>query len=1077
MNAPVRLRGAGGGGKASGSNDKNSLLANSTARVLFALAEGPIKGVVGGLQGVYIDDTRVENASGEKAFDGVTHYERLGYPTQDPIGAFDGVSTVIAVGAEVKHAYPVTRNLTNDEFTSCVVTIRIPALVKSKDDGLKKTSVSFRIEVMYDGGAWVNPFGADLTISGKCTSAYDKQYSFQLPQNPSGESAPWSVRVTRLTSDSNDDDLQNSTYFASLTGIIDVKMIYPDTALFGLAFDAEDFEQSGVPTVEVIADGLLLQVPSNYDPETRSYSGVWDGTFKTAFSDNPAWFYWTVATNKRFGAGKLVDLSAVDKWALYAIAQICDEMVDDGYGDTEPRFAVNAYITEAQNLYDMMQLIASAFRGMSYWGSGAVTATQDVLSDPVALVTRANVIDGEITYASSSLSARHTVVHVKYKDKKDDYRDTVEVVRDEDAILRYGERVKEVDGFGCTSRAAARRLGQWILLTELFETQTATYQAGLDHAMRRPGEIVSIMDPEISSVDYGGRLGAGSTASSLILDRPVVLEAGKTYTIHVTMPDGTLASREVVNAATAVSTLALATDLDGVPLNAAIWVLASSSIEPKPYRIVAVVEKEPTIFEVTALEVYIPKYALIDDVGSFDLPNYASTDFSPPTNISVREYLYLTSAKTVRSAATVGWTPSADTRIDTYEVQYREQDGDWLPAGTTRFSYLDVLDLDQGAYQFRVRGYSATTTRRSVWLTSTAILLLGADTVPGDVSGFGISVLGDISTLSWSAVTSLNLDHYVIRYSPNTEGVTWGSAAVLLSHVTSTSAQVPTQAGTYLIKAATASDIESANAALIVTTIPGSYRNVVDTFEEAPAWPGEMEDVYAANGALRLGSADTLDDWTTLSEVFSLAYGINGLALSGIYTSAETLDLGDVYTSRLTPAIKAFGENVNNVMSTWATLAEVETLAGTDPSSWSVEMQIRTTNDDPADSPGWSDWVTATVGDVSARAYQMRLRLGSAYRYVTPIVTAATLTVDMPDRIISGNDLSVPIDGLRIDFSPGLKKLTGLSISAQGLETGDYYTITEKDEAGFDILFKDAANTAVARTFDYVATGYGRGAT
>jgi predicted phage tail protein len=636
---------SGGMGKGP-SDDDNTLRSQATAKVLYVLGEGEVEGIENGLKQILMDDTRVQASDGSYNIENVKIYERTGTSNQSYIHAFDKVETLIPVGVgPIEHAVPATQDLTDESFTSARVTVQFPSLFNSTDDGMKKFSVQFKIEVKYAGGSWTNPFVSDtsdgtIEVNGKNTSPYEAQFEFKLPRAPSGSSNPWSVRLTRVSEDTSSDKKQDDIYFATLVGIIDRKLNYPDTALLGLELQARNFDGS-IPRLSVILKGRKIRIPSNYNPVTRNYSGVWDGTFVRAYTNNPAWIYYDIAENRRFGMGSLIDQHMIDKWSLYSIAKVCDEMVPDGYGGTEPRFTVNAVITEAKEAYDLMQQIASAFRGMSYWSSGALTATQDVLSDPVALLNRSNVINGEFDYSSSSLSARHTVVYVKYKDALDDYKDAMEIVTDRTGLLLYGERVKEVTAFGCTSRGAARRLGLWILYTELHETQTVTFKAGLDQAHRRPGEIIYIMDKEVSALDWGGRVMAGSTTSRIYLDRSVHISAGPTYTMNVILPDGSVASKTVTDGAGDYTDLHLGSALGSVPIDGASWILSSTAVEPKKWRIVSVLETDPHIYTITALEVYEPKYTLIDEEATFTVPNYrADTKPGTPTNLTAEEYYY-----------------------------------------------------------------------------------------------------------------------------------------------------------------------------------------------------------------------------------------------------------------------------------------------------------------------------------------------------------------------------------------------------------------------------------------------------
>ena len=697
------LHGAGGGGKGGAKNDKNTLRSNATVRFVALLSDGEIVGPTRGSRDIILDETRLQADNGQMNFQGVQWDFRPGLPDQTPFPNFKGVEQETTVGVEVTKNNPVTRTLTDPDFTHCRVTIRIPALFKQSDDGMKRTSVQFRIEVRPYNGAYVDPFGV-ITLSGKNTSGYDKSYLIELPQAVAPNvSFPWEIRVTRITPDAEDNTkTQDMVYFASLTGIIDEQFTYPDSALLAMAISAEDFEQ-GLPTLSVEGDGAIIKVPTNYDPVSRTYNGIWNGTFKEAYTDNPAWIYYDIVTNKRVGMGNYISESSVDKWSLYEIAAYCDQLVPDGFGGMEPRFRMAAYLTENKECYELLQLIASAFRGMSFWSSGSVTAVQDRPSDPEQIVTRANVVDGEFVYSSSSHTARHTVAHVRYMDPNDLYKSAVEVVRDPQAILRYGERVKEVNAFGCTSRGQARRLGMWILQSELYETQTVTYRAGMDHASLKPGSDILIMDERISGVDNGGRLKQFNSLSNVTLDREVELKSGVSYSLYVMMPDGSVASSPVTGGAGTRSTLTLGTPLPQQPVSAAVWVLSASDVAPRPFRVLANTEKDDHIFEITALQKHVPKYEFVDHSAKFDAPSYREErELTPPSNLRAKEYSYFTNG-VPKVGITVSWEGDPKNLASIFRVEIES------PNDQDRFVYprvsgysVDIEDVLPGVYTIRV---------------------------------------------------------------------------------------------------------------------------------------------------------------------------------------------------------------------------------------------------------------------------------------------------------------------------------------------------------------------------------------
>ncbi|GEP11112.1 TipJ family phage tail tip protein [Methylobacterium gnaphalii] len=713
--APVDARpitGAGGGGGGKGGSAQaapDTLFSTATVRLVDLIGEGEIVGVRGGLKGVYLNDVPVQNADGTFNFKGLTAEFRVGTPDQSYMAGYPDVQTPQNVSIKVKQATPVSTAISDTDVDRVRVTLQFPALFRAKDDGsVVATTVQYRVETHYSGGPWVNQLG-DKSLTGKTTSGYFRDHELTLPRNSAGASAPWQIRVTRLTADT--DDFNNSqtkyTYqsdiiFYSVTSITDAKFAYPDSAVVGLTAQASSFGSS-VPSRTYLVDGIIMPVPANYDPVARTYTGIWDGTFKQAFSNNPAWALYLILSNDRFGLGEFVDLSAIDKWSLYEIARYCDQDVPDGKGGTEPRFTFNGVISTQQDAFELLQLVAQIFRGLVYWSSGTVTATQDRPADPILLVTEANVIDGEISYASSGRRARHTVAIVAWNDPENLYKQAFEVVEDAEGVARYGYNPTKVDLLGCASRGQAHRAGLWTLFTELRQTQVATYKAGLDHAVARPGDIVAIQDPQIANIDLSGRLLEGSSANSLRLDRAITLTAGSPYTVSVTLPDGTVEEKAVASSASGtLSVLPLAEALSQTPDKAAVWLVAGP-IAPQLFRIVSIREEQPHIYAVTALQHEPGKFDTIDTGAAFEPTVFSEfpTVVLPPTNLSVRESQY-TELGQPRQALTLSWTPGQAFNSVAYYVTAIRPSGAILNLPKTASLSVDIIDVDPGEWTFVV---------------------------------------------------------------------------------------------------------------------------------------------------------------------------------------------------------------------------------------------------------------------------------------------------------------------------------------------------------------------------------------
>lgn len=1068
-----QIYGAKGGGKGGGGGSSrtpveaaNTLRSASTARIIDLLGEGPIVGLADGLKSIFLDDTQLQNADGSYNFQGLTVNERTGEANQSRIPGFPSIETEVDVSTQIKFGVPLVRTVSNLAADAVRIKIRVPALTSQSaaTGDIKGSKVEVAVDVQPGTGGWEQK--AVISISGKTTSPYERQTRVAL----TGQ-GPWNIRVRRITADSPGVNVQNESHWAGYTEIIDARLTYPDSALIGLEVDARQFG-SDIPSRSYDVKGRIIRVPSNYDPVTRKYTGLWDGSFKLAWTDNPAWIYLDLATHPRYGAG----LQNVDKWSLYQIAQYCDELVPDGYTGMEPRFTVNTVLADQVEAINALNQLASAFRGMTYWGSNTAVAVADMPSDPVKLVSPANVIDGEFEYSGTGLRARHSVVLVTWNDPEDGYKKQVEIVEDADAIRLFGWRQIDVTAFGCTSRGQAHRMGRWLLYSERAETETIEYTAGTDHADLRPGDIIAVSDPSIAGARLGGRVRVPGV-SSLTLDKVPEEVSGSDWYLDVMLPNGVIERRQV--STFSGDTVNLDAPLSAVPITAAMWVLSSLSVEPRLFRVVGVSESEGARYKVMAAEHDPDKYARVE-LG-LNLPD-RDTSLTPtgalpsPPSISVEEYLYRAGVS-VLSGAYVSVTAPGDPRISLYEFQVMwPGDEDFSPLITQPGVTADLQGTMAGEYQFRVRSLSVTGLR-SPWRSLT-VALQGLLRPPADITDLRLTVNAGQISLWWPPVPDLDLSHYEIRYSPALSGVTWASAQTVLDRVAAgvNSAMLPARRGTYLVRAFDTSGISSLNAISSTSEIADldSY-NAVEVVEEGPMWSGEHVNVTTSGDQLQLDSRDPIASWGKLSDVITMAYGTTGLAEEGWYYANEIVDLGHVYTSRLTSEVLAFGFDILGTIASWVSLAEIDRLANADPGQWGLTLEVsQSSTPQPAPPSDWTPWAPLTIGEHTGRAFRFRLHLRSAAPAVTPSVSQMRITIDMPDRVAGGQDLLCPVGGLRVTFDPAFMVRPSLAVDAQGLDVGDRKSITGIDDKGFDVQFFDSTGNSVARTFDYLAKGYGR---
>ncbi|WP_083004725.1 TipJ family phage tail tip protein [Halomonas sp. GT] len=739
------IEGAGGGGKGSGGGSQrtpqeapNTLRATSKARIIDLLGEGPIGGLVNGMQSIYFDGTPLQAANGDWNFEGVTVHTRNGEPDQAHIPGFPAVESTTEVSAQVKQGSPVIRTINTPGVDAVRVTIQLPALsYQNVDNGdLLGTTVELAIDVRLENGSWQEK--RRDTIEGKTTSPYQRSYRIELDG-----AGPWDVRLRRISHDDDTATKQNDTYWAYFTTITDAKLSYPDSALVGVEVDAQQFGNQ-IPPRAYEVYGLVVQVPDNYDPETRAYSGFWGGNFKLAWSDNPAWCYYDVAMKVRYGAG----LRNVDKWELYRIAQYCDELVPDGFGGEEPRFTFNTVMADEVDAMRALHTLASAFRGMTYWGTNTVMPVADMPSDPVKLVTPANVIDGEFVYEGTALKARHSVAHVSYNDPDDQYQLSVEVVEDSEALEQFGYRKIDVDAVACTSRAQAHRLGKWILASERAETETVSYRCSVDHADVRPGDIIKISDPSTAGARLGGRLTA-TGLDSLTLDQVPEQANGNSWFIDVMLPNGRPERRPV--GSFNGPQVQLSQPLSAVPVNGAMWILSSQSVEPRQFRVLANSEssdeKGRLEYHITALEHDPTKYARIELGIDLELPSYSLLPTGPvvaPYSITAQAFTYLAGG-TEHQGMTISWTPSDDPRVLRYIVEVQgPSDLRWRTVYTESGTSIDLRDVEPGQWMIRVRGVTGIGTA-SPWAALTTnitglLLPVPPDSVDIEVGTFSVTL-------------------------------------------------------------------------------------------------------------------------------------------------------------------------------------------------------------------------------------------------------------------------------------------------------------------------------------------------
>ncbi|EEW2487201.1 host specificity protein J [Escherichia coli] len=592
---------------------KDNLKSTQLLSVIDAISEGPIEGPVDGLKSVLLNSTPVLDTEGNTNISGVTVVFRAGEQEQTPPEGFESSGSETVLGTEVKYDTPITRTITSANIDRLRFTFGVQALVETTSKGDRNPSeVRLLVQIQRNGG-WVTE--KDITIKGKTTSQYLASVVVgNLPPRP------FNIRMRRMTPDSTTDQLQNKTLWSSYTEIIDVKQCYQNTALVGVQVDSEQFGSQQVSRNYHLR-GRILQVPSNYNPQTRQYSGIWDGTFKPAYSNNMAWCLWDMLTHPRYGMGKRLGAADVDKWALYVIGQNCDQSVPDGFGGTEPRITCNAWLTTQRKAWDVLSDFCSAMRCMPVWNGQTLTFVQDRPSDKVWTYNCSNVVmpdDGApFRYSFSALKDRHNAVEVNWIDPDNGWETATELVEDSQAIARYGRNVTKMDAFGCTSRGQAHRAGLWLIKTELLETQTVDFSVGAEGLRHVPGDVIEICDDDYAGISIGGRvLAVNSQTRTLTLDREITLPSSGTTLISLVDGSGNPVSVEVQSVTDGVK-VKVSRVPDGVA-GYSVWGLKLPTLRQRLFRCVSIRENDDGTYAITAVQHVPEKEAIVDNGAHFD---------------------------------------------------------------------------------------------------------------------------------------------------------------------------------------------------------------------------------------------------------------------------------------------------------------------------------------------------------------------------------------------------------------------------------------------------------------------------
>ncbi|HAV4540007.1 TipJ family phage tail tip protein [Acinetobacter baumannii] len=787
---PLPIAGASGGSKSPSvpREDPDNLQSSAYVNIIDLIGEGQIGGLVDNVDGdsltekeksIFFDGTRLRHTNGELNFANVSWAERVGLQRQDYIEGFgEGVETPFYKNVQLKSGIPSAFTVSNPNADRVRIILAVNSLLSTDrtSGDTYGTSVEFQIKLSVNNGPY--EILANKKITGKTTSRYQRSFSFDLPKKKADGTpiTAWSFQITRTTPDSNSSYLQNTTFFESYSEVELTKFSYPNVALVATRFSSETF--SSIPKREYLVDGLLIKVPSNRNKD-GSYTGPWDGTFKLESSSNPAWILYDLLLSKRYGLGEYITPEMIDESRLYVIGQYCDQLVDDGFGNKEPRYTINCVINTRVEAYDLIVDICSAFNGMAYWAGHMVGFTIDAPGTPQMLFNNTNIV-GDFSYQGTSNKDRHSVAVVTWNDPNDDYKQVPEVVEDPELIERYGIRKTEVMAFGCTSRGQAARYGRWLLYSEHQQSETITFNVGIDAALLLPGDLIYVQDRDRAGKRFGGRL-LDCTAKQAVLDDLVDFGEFTDLTLVIRLEDGSLAERVIASHTKKTVTVSghtkevtvveWAEALTVMPVKYALWIIKAAELQPVIARVVNVAQgEEKGTYNITAVPHNPNKYQSIENDLMLDVPPTSilnSRNQEPPASVEIKSEI-ITTQNVAKTRLVISWKEAKNAAR--YEVEWKRNDGNWVKLPQTTSLSIEVEDVYAGAYTARVVAYNLFGAR-SYPKYSTSTDVKGKVGKPTNVLSLTTTPLLFGMKLDWVyPAGNSDLSHVVIEVSDRADG-------------------------------------------------------------------------------------------------------------------------------------------------------------------------------------------------------------------------------------------------------------------------------------------------------------------
>jgi hypothetical protein len=1140
-----------------------ALNSTSVIKIVDLLCEGPIEGIVGNNKGVFLDETAIQTDSSRNfPAEDVSYDFSIGGKTQNFLPqAGASASTVTSVNTEIGKNYSETlndsnevtardygsgqliRQITDSDADSFQLLFSIPRMFSTAAEGLAKGQpfngsirVVISVQDIGKGTAYVEKY--DRTITGIALNGYQ----FQTPKIDLTGTGPWNVLVKKI--DLGEDHFEvkfanfqdvpentslqngraNQLILQSLTEIQSVRTPYPYTAVAGVSMSTRQF--SSLPTRAYKLRGSIVKIPSNASVRSDgslSFYGTFDGSLKTAWTTCPVCCWYDMLTHPRYGAGDFVQAANVSWVDLYPLAQYANQLVDNPDGTQEARFACNTVIGSQAEAFNVLQDLASVFRGMLYWKANTIQATADHGNldgsdvSPVHLYSNSNVINGAFNYSGTSLKTRSTSIRVRYNDPENFYKSNFVVVEDPALISKYGYQVKEIIGFGVTSKFQAQRLGRWMLASEELDGEVVTFVTGLQGAVVLPGQVFAVSDEMRRSVRLAGRVSSATTAT-ITADQTISLPAGSGHTLTCTLADGTIETRSIAGDPSG-AVINVSSAFSSAPLAQSIWSIASSSSELQKFRCLTVADNGDGQYAITGVQHNDSIYATADTGSNLEFDDVTLFNESPraPINLTL-EFRQVTIGQTIANRMIASWSRGLNSATVGFEIRYKIGNGNFVTADTTD-TVFEIDGLDTGKLiTFEIRSVGALpVSRKSEWAYAVATVP-APDINPDDSNGV-VSPLtpidvtlqaieGEQAILRWEiSATGENVNNLlaIIRHAPQTDGTgTWPNSTLLRTVKAQTNfAMLPLIEGEYLIKFQDENGQRSPEAASAVIDLPNPIPRlniqVRREDQDSPPFQGDKVGVFydADYDGLVLDGDATFDDVVDLNALGTFDFIGTRLA-AGEYFFNNVLDLGGVFSVLFTRKLTTRGlypadtiDDRTELFDRWSDFD------GDIPDDTSADLYFRTSKQATTDETlllensefflledgtnkiemesdiDFGAWVPMESGRYTGRQFQFKAELTAAHTDQTPLVDELGYTMQLESRTESSETIASGAAAKAVTFANGFYQEPSLGITASNLASGDYYEVTSTSRTGFTITFYDSSNTAVSRNFQYQAVGYG----